>query len=85
MPDEDERIVDRRAAARMKGDADEVASDEQPETPAEATGDETLESLKERADRMYANWQRSAADFINYKRRMEEDARKRRASRMRHW
>jgi molecular chaperone GrpE len=78
MPDEDERIVDRRAAARMKdaneaaSNPEEPASDERTAEPAEA-GDENIEALKERADRMYANWQRSAADFINYKRRVEEE------------
>jgi molecular chaperone GrpE len=79
MPDEDERIVDRRAAARMKDDAEEAPKDEASgEEPAAepAGGDdgaEDIEALKERADRMYANWQRSAADFINYKRRVEEE------------
>ncbi len=74
MPDEDERIVDRRAAARMKDDAEDGSSPEQrAETGAADGGDESVEALKERADRMYANWQRSAADFINYKRRVEEE------------
>ena len=33
----------------------------------------TLEEVKEQADRYLANWQRSEADFINYKRRNEQE------------
>ena len=77
MPDEDERIVDHRAASRMKDDAQGAsnpeANDERTAQPAAEGGEESVEALKERADRMYANWQRSAADFINYKRRVEEE------------
>jgi molecular chaperone GrpE len=35
--------------------------------------DEALAAEKERADQYYKNWQRSAADFINYKRRIESE------------
>ena len=82
MPeDEDERMVDRRAASRMEDEEESSA-----ETPAaeketeikESTDDalsetEGMEALKERAELNYKNWQRSAADFINYKRRVEEE------------
>jgi molecular chaperone GrpE (heat shock protein) len=36
------------------------------------TGDE-LAGLRSKADEYYKNWQRATADFINYKRRVEQD------------
>ncbi|MEZ4493817.1 MAG: nucleotide exchange factor GrpE [Dehalococcoidia bacterium] len=79
MSDEDERIVDRRAAARMKDESEKARQDEpgaasdEPVAEAGSNDESSVEALKERADQMYANWQRSAADFINYKRRVEEE------------
>ena len=32
-----------------------------------------MNELREKADQYYKNWQRSAADFINYKRRVEQE------------
>jgi molecular chaperone GrpE len=87
MPeDEDERMVDRRAASRM-GDEEaasaaepgsETGGEEKETVIKESTDDalsetEGMEALKERAELNYKNWQRSAADFINYKRRVEEE------------
>lgn len=64
---EDERVVDKRAS-RMNDDADG-----QPDAnPAEEAAYE-LEDAKAKADQYYKNWQRSAADFINYKRRIEQE------------
>lgn len=61
---EDERTVDIGPNANGGGD---------PAKPGvEATGGGgELEAEREKADTYYKNWQRSAADFINYKRRVE--------------
>jgi molecular chaperone GrpE len=84
----DERFVDRRAASRMGADSGsaeppkeeaKVQTEESEDAaPAEASNagepaNESPEALKEQAERYYANWQRSAADFINYKRRVEDE------------
>lgn len=86
---EDERIVDKRAASRMGDDATgtesagnaggtappkeeaTIESQAQPENVS-GTGAE-LSTAREQADTYYKNWQRSAADFINFKRRVEQD------------
>jgi molecular chaperone GrpE len=83
MPDEDERIVDRRAASRIRDDDGkpeaETAGAAKETEIADATDDvagaeaEDVEALRERAEQNYKNWQRSAADFINYRRRVEEE------------
>lgn len=71
MADEsDERIVDKRAAARMRDDAGEQPA-ESPRPEGEAGSE--LEAEREKAETYYKNWQRSAADFINYKRRVEQE------------
>ena len=81
MPEEeDERMVDRRAASRMR-DEEETAempvaskeTDIKEETETGASEGEDMAALRERAEQNYKNWQRSAADFINYKRRVEEE------------
>ncbi len=43
--------------------------------PTEVVGDAQvqLQELKEQADRYLANWQRAQADFVNYKRRTEQE------------
>jgi molecular chaperone GrpE len=72
----DERFVDKRAAARMN---DEKAKDEAPGAAATAdatsTGDspDELAAVREKAENYYKNWQRAAADFANYKRRTEQE------------
>ncbi len=76
--EDEERMVDKRssAAARMGRGTGE---DEDTEAPGvAATGDETpagmdAAELREKADQYYKNWQRTTADFINYKRRVEQD------------
>ncbi|MBI2767169.1 MAG: nucleotide exchange factor GrpE [Chloroflexi bacterium] len=77
---EDERIVDKRAASRMHEEEqdDELrAAEHGGETPAAdpalTTEDSALEDALAKADTYYKNWQRSAADFINYKRRVEQE------------
>src|SRR5688572_10058181 len=77
--DEEPRIVDRRAASRMggadgadaKAEANEAAANRS-DTPA-GSGDAELAAEREKAETYYRNWQRSAADFINYKRRVEQE------------
>jgi molecular chaperone GrpE len=80
---EDDRIVDKRAAARMRdddqpqrheGSAKDTKTNE--EAGAEDAGKPIEEQLAEalaRAEENYKSWQRSAADFINYKRRVEQE------------
>ncbi len=53
--------------AEAAADGNEAAASDQP-----AAEDDVAE-LKDKADRFYANWQRSAADFVNYKRRVEQE------------
>lgn len=62
--DTDERTADRRAAARM----DEESGGQPAETPPGAP-----DPGGEKAETYYRNWQRAAADFANYKRRVEQD------------
>ncbi len=73
----DERIVDKRAASRM---ADAAESGEQAAAAAGAAsedvaaeGRDELEVEREKAETYYKNWQRAAADFANYKRRIEQE------------
>lgn len=68
--DEDERTVDRRASAST--------NDEQPprdggQPPPSGESADDLTSALEKADSYYRNWQRSAADFANYKKRVEQE------------
>ncbi|MGH7752836.1 MAG: nucleotide exchange factor GrpE [Gemmatimonadales bacterium] len=72
---EDVRFVDRRAAARAGRDGEE-------ELPGvAATGDEVpggdssaeLSELREKADQYYKNWQRATADYLNFKKRVEQE------------
>jgi molecular chaperone GrpE len=49
---------------------DETKESPQAEAPAEPT---ELEKAEARASEFYANWQRSAADLINYRRRVEQE------------
>jgi molecular chaperone GrpE len=67
---EDERVVDKRPGS-MDGEGScatngggDSSNEEQPADLAEAL---------EKADTYYKNWQRSAADFINFKRRVEQE------------
>ena len=46
---------------------------EGPDGGAPAAASDDLETLREKADTYYRNWQRSAADFINFKQRVERE------------
>ena len=70
VEESDERIVDKRAAPRL-GDGEQPPPAPPPPTGA---GDQSeLDAEREKADTYYKNWQRTAADFINFKRRVEQE------------
>jgi molecular chaperone GrpE len=72
-------MVDRRAASRMRDDAPEHRRQDgadpegQPAAGASANHEQLLDAEREKAETYYKNWQRSAADFINFKRRVEQE------------
>ena len=77
-PSEREPMVDKRAASRMGagGDAGQAnhGGTEDTEIVSDDAGEESeLEKLREQAETYHRNWQRSAADFINYKRRIDTE------------
>ena len=78
--DDAPRFVDRRASARMNetdGEAPAPPSEatEAPEAQETPAGDlaERLEAAEASAARFEANWKRAAADFANFKRRVEQE------------
>lgn len=79
MREEDDlpRIIDRRSS--QKPPASEQPNAAETEQKDDMTGTtegslaEQLAKEKERADANFASWQRSAADFQNYKRRVEQE------------
>lgn len=83
MTESDERTIDRRAAGVNKNDENEAenvgaspADGGPPQAgaePQEADAARQLAEAEEKAETYYRNWQRSAADFINYKRRVEQE------------
>jgi molecular chaperone GrpE len=56
-----------------RGAKSEDAGGAESREPAAGDGVSEVEGLREKADQYYKNWQRSAADFINYKRRVEQE------------
>jgi molecular chaperone GrpE len=69
---EREPMTDKRAASRMDGE--EAAEEKEQQTPdTGGTMEEQLAAEREKAEQYYKNWQRSAADFINFKRRIEQE------------
>jgi molecular chaperone GrpE len=71
--EEQSRINDRRTSSRPEP-AEEAAPKEQ-ETQAQSDKSlaEQLEEEKKKGESFYASWQRAAADFQNYKRRVEQE------------
>jgi molecular chaperone GrpE len=70
--DDEGRIIDRRASAGPQAgndDTPEEVAQEQPDKPLAAQ----LEEEREKAQSYLASWQRAAADFQNYKRRVEQE------------
>ena len=75
---EDERMVDKRAASRMNGEAadDGLGADggaATAEGDSNLTPEQELATAKEQAESNFKHWQRTAADFQNYKRRVEQE------------
>ena len=69
--DDEVRFVDKRAAARAAEEAADAAK--AGEGPVAAAESDELATEREKADTYYKNWQRAAADFANYKRRVEQE------------
>ena len=76
---DDVRFVDKRAAARAGGSGGDARDDDGPgvaatgdEVPGGASAEGTAE-LQEKADQYYKNWQRATADYINFKKRVEQE------------
>lgn len=70
-------MVDRRrahmAAEATGEEPGEQAAATTPAPPGDGDVSVELAAEREKAETYYKNWQRSAADFINYKRRIEQD------------
>ena len=66
--EEEPRITDKRAASRSGGESAK-ANQAEPEAPLA----EQLALEREKAQSYLASWQRAAADFQNYKRRVEQE------------
>lgn len=70
-------MVDRRrahmAAEATGEEPGEQAAATTPAQPGDGDVSVELAAEREKAETYYKNWQRSAADFINYKRRIEQD------------
>jgi molecular chaperone GrpE len=68
-------MVEKGAASRMKGEGEEQELETIEGAPAEETGslDAQLAAEREKADTYYKSWQRAAADFQNFKRRVEHE------------
>lgn len=77
--EEPPRIIDRRASQRMGAENDSSQTDAMErdnyvaDQPSVQDLQEQLAKEKERAEANLASWQRSAADFQNYKRRVEQE------------
>jgi molecular chaperone GrpE len=71
--EDDERIVDRRAASRMNDDDGPAAKPVDERAGAPAGNADELATAKQEAENNLRNWQRAAADFANFKRRVEQE------------
>jgi molecular chaperone GrpE len=69
--DDEGRIIDRRASMgpQSEDDVTKVPDDLQGDKPLEVQ----LDEAREQAQSYLASWQRAAADFQNYKRRVEQE------------
>jgi len=52
---------------------EERSADKEPEVEQPETLEEALAEAREKAETYLANWQRAQADFVNYKRRSEQE------------
>lgn len=78
--EEPPRIIDRRASQRMGAEDETAQAGDMDHETNRVQEQESIEQLKqeltkerERAEANLASWQRSAADFQNYKRRVEQE------------
>jgi len=70
----DERFVDKRSAARVNAENEAAQAGDSPVDGASTSEPvDELAAEREKAENYYRNWQRSAADFANYKRRIEQE------------
>jgi molecular chaperone GrpE len=76
--EEPPRIIDRRSSQRMNAESEPAQTKDMERD--NSVQEESVEALKEqvarekeRAEANLASWQRSAADFQNYKRRVEQE------------
>lgn len=69
--EEEPRIIDNRASTLSE--QQEQAQQPASQSVSEASLEDQLKAERERAESYYASWQRSAADFQNYKRRVEQE------------
>jgi molecular chaperone GrpE len=70
---EPESMTDKRAASRMNENDDPGRAQSPTGDPLPAGEADDLTSALEKADTYYKSWQRTAADFQNYKRRIEQE------------
>jgi molecular chaperone GrpE len=68
--EEPPRIIDRRASQQPEGSGEK---EEQVTQEKAGTLEEQLVQAQERADSYLASWQRAAADYQNFKRRVEQE------------
>ncbi len=66
-------MAEHNTRAQAEGGSAEARADGAETGDMVASLREQLEHERQRADTNYANWQRATADFINYKRRTEQD------------
>jgi molecular chaperone GrpE len=76
----DDKESSTRGRGARSGEAEEAGGKQAPEAGAEDLAKQDPESLrkalaeaKEQAEKYLANWQRAEADFVNYKRRSEQE------------
>ncbi|HEX5369059.1 MAG TPA: nucleotide exchange factor GrpE [Dehalococcoidia bacterium] len=75
MPEDEEppRIIDRRASQRPPAEEGEKEQSNLENNQTQESLAEQLAQEKEKAESYLASWQRAAADFQNYKRRVEQE------------
>ena len=75
MPEDEEppRIIDRRASQRTNAEEGEKEQATLENNQTQESLAEQLAQEKEKAESYLASWQRAAADFQNYKRRVEQE------------
>jgi molecular chaperone GrpE len=70
---EEPRVVDRRASSSPERGEDGENKEQETRTSSEKELNEQLAEEKDKAQAYLANWQRAAADYQNFKRRVEQE------------